>query len=119
MKSPAGQTAKPIAPISGVPAVGKANLLSGRRTVPHLPLQGEVGGVGQALGLRSPAWDGDFVHGTPSTVEDDSSVDTPALFLLEGSLVLCVGMGGGTVALKLWGEQSPMAEKEGAWRDDS
>lgn len=83
--------------MSGVPTSGKANLLSGRRVVPHLPLQGEVGGGGQALGSRSPAWDGDFVRDTPNSVEDDSSEDTPALFLLEGSLVPHVGKGGGPV----------------------
>lgn len=63
----------------------------------HLPLQGEVGGVGQALGLCSTAGDGDSVHGTSNSVENDSSVDTPALFLPEGSLVPSVGKGRDTV----------------------
>lgn len=56
---------------------------------------------GQALGLCSPAWGGGLCHDTPNSaspsVEGDGGVDTSALFLQTGALILSAGKGGGTV----------------------
>lgn len=95
--NPAGQTAKPIAPMSGVLIAGKASLSVWQMNCTSSSPARRDRRWGQALGHCSPAWDEDSVHGTPNSVEGDSSVDTPALFLPEGSLVPSVGKERGTV----------------------